>query len=69
MKKETIKVLRPFILDGDPTKVGDIIEVPSSLAIELRTAKKAAKVEPAAPAAEPAKQPVPNATKSQKGEK
>jgi hypothetical protein len=46
MSKETLKVLRPFILDGNPTKVGQIIEVPSSFGIELRTAKKAEKFDP-----------------------
>ncbi len=44
MKTEKIKVLRAFILDGSPTKVGSVIEVPVSLGIELRTAKKAEKV-------------------------
>jgi hypothetical protein len=49
MKTETIRVLRPFILDGSPTKVGDVIDVPAVFAIELRTAKKAEKVVPPAP--------------------
>jgi hypothetical protein len=45
MKKETLKVLRPFIFDGAPTKVGDVIEVPAVFGVELRTAKKAEKYE------------------------
>ena len=67
MKKETIKVLRPFILDGSPTKVGDVVEVSSTFAVELRTAKKAEKYEPPAPATDP--KPDSKAAKPQKGEK
>ena len=68
MKTEKIKVLRAFILDGKPTKVGDEIEVPAVFAIELRTAKKAERVEPKP--AEPVEQkPVSVAAKPQKGEK
>ena len=63
---EKIKVLRPFILNGSPTKVGDVIEVPKVFAIELRTAKKAEKYEE--PAKEPEAKPVSKAT-APKGEK
>ncbi len=68
MKSETIKVLRPFILNGSPTKVGDVIEVPSSFAIELRTAKKAEKFAPPAPVESESK-PVVAAKTPQKGDK
>lgn len=64
--KEKIKVLRPFILNGAPTKVGDVIEVSKSFSIELCTAKKAEKhVEPAK---EPESKSVSKAT-APKGEK
>jgi hypothetical protein len=64
--KETIKVLRPFLIDGTPTKVGQVIEVPSAFAVELRTAKKAEKFDPPAEAPEVKKS---EAVKPQKGEK
>jgi hypothetical protein len=69
MKTEKIKVLRAFILDGSPTKVGDVIVVPASLGIELRTAKKAEKV--VEPPAEKPVEPViePKAATPQKGVK
>jgi hypothetical protein len=67
MKTETVKVLRAFILDGSPTKVGDVITVPASLAIELRTAKKAEKHEVPVKATET--KPDSSAAKPQKGEK
>ena len=67
MKTEKIRVLRPFILDCAPTKVGDVIEVPASLAIELRTAKKAEKVVEAK--TEPELKTEPKAAVPQKGVK
>ena len=69
MKTEKIRVLRAFILDGQPTKVGEVIEVPAVFAVELRTAKKAEKVEPQAPTPAEPKPDSKAATRPQKGEK
>jgi len=70
MKKEIVEVVRPFMLDGEPTKVGQVIEVPVTLAIELRTANKVKKTDkPLRPPREPEGKSEQNATKSQKGEK
>lgn len=68
MKLEALKVLRPFYLDGKPTKVGEIVEVPSSLSAELRAAKKAEKTEKVEKVEAPKPQ-VLSAAKPPKGEK
>lgn len=68
MKTQLIRVERAFYLDGKPTKVGEEIEVPLSLAVELRTTNKASFVVPKA-AAEPVKAPAPKAAEPQKGAK
>jgi hypothetical protein len=75
MKTETLKVLRPFLLNGNPTKVGQVLEnVPFPLAVELRTARKAEKfdlpvTEEKAPVAAPAAPTVTKAATPQKGVK
>lgn len=66
MKTEFLKVLRPFILDSKPTKVGDVIEVPHLLAVELRTAKKAEKTD--APERAP-RAPAPSVSKAAEPQK
>lgn len=60
MATTTIKVLRSFLLDGKPTKVGSVVEVDGSLAAELvfmRKAVPAAKPVPRAAAVKVADQP------------
>lgn len=71
MKTQWIKVERAFYLDQKPTKVGDEIEVPYLLAVELRATNKASFIEPKAPAAEvkAAKAPETKAAEPQKGAK
>jgi hypothetical protein len=70
MANERLKVLRPFILDGKPTTVGQVIEVPPAFGIELRTAKKAEKTdEPLRAPREPEQKPVQKAAEPQKGVK
>jgi hypothetical protein len=69
MKTEFVKVLRPFVLDSKPTKVGDVIEVPSLLAVELRTAKKAEKTDPPVRAPRVESAPESKAAQPQKGVK
>ena len=70
MKTEFVKVLRPFILDGKPTKVGYGIEVPHLLAVELRTARKAEKTDaPERAARAPAQPGSTKAAEPQKGVK
>jgi hypothetical protein len=69
MKTEFVKVLRPFILDGKPTKAGDVIEVPYLLSVELRTAKKAEKADAPERAARAPAPSVSKAAEPQKGVK
>jgi hypothetical protein len=71
MKTQQVRVDRAFYLDGKPTKVGEEIEVPYLLAVELRACNKATFIEPKAPAAEvkAAKAPEPKAAEPQKGAK
>jgi hypothetical protein len=45
MKTQYVKVVRAFFWQGKPTKVGDVIELPSSFAAEMVTNHKAERVD------------------------
>lgn len=50
MKTQKVRVVRAFYWKGEPTKVGDVVEVPEVFAAELVAAKKAERVAEQAPA-------------------
>ena len=54
MANTHVKVVRSFLLDGKPTKVGSVIEIPGNTAAELIAMGKAEKHEPKAKAEAPA---------------
>lgn len=67
MKTQTVKVLRAFLIEGKPQKVGEVIEVPAGFASELRSGNKVAFVAPEAKPSE--SKPVSSAATPQKGAK
>lgn len=55
MKTRTVRVLRAFFIDRNPVKVGAVLDLPETFALELIAAKKAEPAEK--PEEKPAEKP------------